>query len=104
MRDVVQRHDLVIVPHLRTSTPPFRAQSSEVPRRLFLYERQEPHEAGALHGGFDGALLLRSQTALAAAHDSSMRVNELLQKVYVFVVDVTDIVLCEDVVGHVRDS
>ena len=70
------------------------------PSFLFLNEWQETHEASTLDGGFDCALLLGRETALAAAHDAAVRIDELLQEVNVFVVDVSDVILCEDVVAH----
>src|SRR5581483_7396708 len=63
---------------------------------LFLNERKEPHEAGTLDGLLDGALLLGGEARALAAHHFAVRVDELLQKVDVFVVDVTDIVLREN--------
>lgn len=63
-------------------------------------EWEEPHEARAFDRGFDGALLLGGESALAAAHDAAVRIDELLQKVDVFVVDVLNVILCENVVRH----
>ena len=69
-------------------------------QKLFLYIREEPHEAGAFDRGVYRALLLGGKAALCARDDASVRIYELLQKVDVFVVDVLNIVLCE-YVGHV---
>ena len=65
--------------------------------------RQKPHEAGALHCRFHHALLLGRETTLAAVHDATVRVDEIAKQVDVFVVDVLDIVLREDVVGCHND-
>ncbi len=64
-------------------------------------EREESHEAGAFDGGFDGTLLLGSEPALLAAHDATVRVDELLQEIDIFVVDVADVILRENVVIHI---
>ena len=68
---------------------------------LLLDEREEAHEAGTLDGRFDGALLFGSQSRALTRDDATVRIDELLQKVDVFVVDMLDIILCEDV-GHIR--
>lgn len=68
---------------------------------LLLDEREEAHKTRALYGGFDGALLLGRQAAFLATHDAAVRIDELLQEVDIFVVDVLDIVLGQNVVGHV---
>ena len=67
---------------------------------LFLYKRQKPHEPRAFDGSFNGSLLLRCEAAFAARHDAPVRIDELFQEVHVFVVNVLDIVLSENVVGH----
>ena len=72
------------------------------PSRLLSDIGEEPHEAGALHGGFDRALLFGGEARALAAHDAAVRVHELLQEISVFVVDVPDVILGKDV--HVRDS
>ena len=69
-------------------------------RILFLDEREEAHKARALDSRFDCTLLLGGETALGAADDAAVRIDELLQKVDVFVVDVLNIILCENVVAH----
>lgn len=67
---------------------------------LFLNEGKEAHEASALDRGFDGSLLLGGESALFAAHDATVRIDELLQEVDVFVIDVLNVILRENVVGH----
>jgi len=68
--------------------------------RLFLYEREEAHEARTFDRGFDGTLLLGGQAAFLAAHDATVRIDELLQEVDIFVIDVLNVILREDVVAH----
>ncbi len=67
---------------------------------LLLDEREEPHEARALDSGFYSPLLLGGKPTLGATYDATVRINELLQKVDVFVVDVLDIILGKNVVAH----
>jgi hypothetical protein len=64
-------------------------------RDLFLDERQKAHKPRAFDGCFDGALLLAREAALLARDDAAVRIDELLQEVDVFVIDVLDIVLCK---------
>ncbi len=68
--------------------------------QLFLDEWEEAHEAGAFDGGFYGALLLGGKPRTFAGHDAAVRIDELLQEIDVFVVDVLDIILGENVVAH----
>ena len=65
--------------------------------KLLLNERQEAHEASALDCGFDGALLLGCELTLGAAHDATVRIDELLEQVHVLVVYVLNVILCENV-------
>lgn len=65
---------------------------------LFLYVRKEAEEAGSLYSCLNGALLLRGEARALLPHDAAMRVQKLLQKVDVFVIDVSNIVLREYVV------
>ncbi len=67
---------------------------------LFLNVRKQSHETRALDRSLDFALLLRCEITLATAHDAAVRIDELLQKVDVFVIDVSDVILCENVVCH----
>jgi hypothetical protein len=65
---------------------------------LFLNVRQKRHEAGALYRCLDSALLLGGKTTSLSTQDASVRIDELLQEVDVFVIDVLDIVLRKNVV------
>ena len=67
-------------------------------RVLFLHVRKQSHEASALDGCFDLALLFGREIRLGAAHDAAVRVDELLEQVDVFVIDVLDIVLGQNVI------
>lgn len=62
---------------------------------LLLDEREEGHETCALYSSFYGPLLLGGETALGASHDATVRIDELLEQVDIFVVDVLDVILCE---------
>jgi len=73
-------------------------------RILLLHVREESHEAGTFDGLLNRALLLGSEARALAAHDAAVRVHELLEKLNVFVIDVADIILREDVchIGSLR--
>ena len=62
--------------------------------------REERHEARALYRLFDCALLLGGEASALSVHHTSVRVHELLEEVDIFVVDVPDVILCEDVCAH----
>lgn len=65
---------------------------------LFLDVRQKPHEASALYRLFHHALLLCRETALAAIHNATMRIDEVLQEIDILVVDVLNVVLRQNVI------
>ena len=67
---------------------------------LLLDEGQKPHKARPLDSGFDCTLLFGGEPALGASHDATVRIDELLEQVDVFVVDVLNVILREDVVAH----
>ena len=67
-------------------------------RTLFLYIREEPHEARAFDGGFYRALLLGGEACATTTYDAAVRIYKLLQEIDVFVIDVLDVILCKDVV------
>lgn len=54
---------------------------------------KKAHETSAFYGSFDSALLLGSESRSLAAHDSAVWIYELLKKVYVLVVYVSNVVL-----------
>ena len=54
-------------------------------------------------GGFHCPLLLSSETCTLSAHDTAVRVHELLEKVHVLVIDVADVVLSQDIVRHMSE-
>ncbi len=62
--------------------------------------RKQAHEAGALYGGLHCTLLLGGEPRALAAQDATMRIDELLQEIDVFVINVSNVVLREDVIGH----
>ncbi|KKW23351.1 MAG: hypothetical protein UY67_C0024G0025 [Candidatus Kaiserbacteria bacterium GW2011_GWA2_52_12] len=66
---------------------------------LFLHVGEQAHEAGAFDRRVYRALLLGGKAALCARDDASVRIDELLQEIDIFVIDVLNIILCEDV-GH----
>ena len=66
---------------------------------LLLDIGQKPHEAGAFDCGFHGSLLLGGEASALAALDAAVRIDELAQEINVFVIDVSDVILCENV-GH----
>jgi hypothetical protein len=68
---------------------------------LFLHVGQKAHEASALYGGFDLALLFGGEVRAIATHDAAVRVDELLQEIHVFVVDVLNVILRKDVVHNI---
>ena len=70
---------------------------------LLLNIRKKAHEARALHCCFYRALLLGGEAGALTTHDAAVRIDELLEKIDIFVVDVSDVILGKNV-GHVRDS
>ena len=68
--------------------------------RLLLNVGQKPHKSRSLDGRFYCTLLLGGKSAFAARHDAAVGIDELLQEIHVFVINVLDIVLRENVVGH----
>ena len=91
------RRPRLAIPSAVALGPLAPAASASYPK-LLLDEGQKPHEARAFDGGFDGALLLRREIRSLSAHHASVRIDELLQKIHVFVVDVADVILRKDVV------
>ena len=65
--------------------------------KLFLHVRKQSHESCALDCGLDGALLLGGEPPSLAADHAAVRIDELLQEINVFVVDVLDIILSENI-------
>ena|SRR3989338_1691644 len=93
------RRPRLAIPSAVALGPLAPAASASYPK-LLLDKGQKPHKARTLDGGFDCALLLRCETALSATDDAAVRIDELLQKVDIFVVDVLNVILCENVVAH----
>jgi len=62
-------------------------------QKLFLDIGQKPHEASALHRCLYRALLLGGKARALPAHNAAVRIDELAQKVDVFVIDVPDVIL-----------
>jgi len=65
---------------------------------LLLDVRQKPHEPRSLNCLFHHALLFCGEATFATVHHAAVRVDEILQEVDVFVIDVLDIVLREYIV------
>lgn len=63
---------------------------------LSLYERQKSHEAGALYGTRDHALMLCAGSGVARIDDLGLSRNETLQQVDFFVVDRFEILRAEE--------
>ncbi len=95
------RRPRLAIPSAVALGPLAPAASASYPK-LLLDKGQKPHEPRSLDGGFDGALLLGGEAALSAAHDAAMRINELLQEVDIFVIDMLNIILSQNIVGHTR--
>ena len=66
---------------------------------LLLDVREKPHEASTLHCRFHRALLLGREARLAAIHHAAVRIDEILQEINVFVINVLDVVLRQNVIG-----
>ncbi len=60
---------------------------------LSLDVGQKSHVSSALNGLFDGTLLLCRESRALAADDASMRIDELLEYIDVFIVYITNICL-----------
>ncbi len=66
-------------------------------QKLLLDVGQKPHEAGAFDRLFYRALLLGGEAATLSRHDAAVRIHELLEQIDVFVIDMLNIILCENV-------
>lgn len=64
---------------------------------LLLHVREQSHESRTFDRGLYGTLLASGQLAATAAHDATVRVDELLEQIDIFVVDMLNVVLGEDV-------
>lgn len=64
---------------------------------LLLHVWEKAHEAGTLDGGLDCTLLTRGELGAAATHHAAVRIDELLEQVNIFVVDVLYVVLSQNV-------
>ena len=63
-----------------------------------MYVWEKSHEPRPLNCRFNCALLFCRQTSSATAYQSSVRIDELPQEIDVFVINVLDIVLRENVI------
>ena len=68
---------------------------------LFLDVSHKTHVSSSFDRTIHCSLLLSCKTRALAGDDAAVRIDELLEKIDIFVVDVSDIVLGQDVVGHV---
>jgi len=94
------RRPRLAIPSAVALGPLAPAASASNPK-LLLDKGQKPHKACALDRGFDSALLLGSEAAFAAGHDTTVGIDELLQKIDIFVIDVLNIILCKYIVAHI---
>ena len=62
---------------------------------LLLNVREKTHETSALDRLLDSTLLFGGEPRTLAVHDPSVRIDELLQEINVFIIDVPDVILCE---------
>ena len=81
--------------------PDLNYSLSKVVRGLLGDVGEKSHETRALYCCFNSALLFGRERGALAAHDATVRVDELPQKVYVFVVHVAYVVLSQDIHGFV---
>jgi hypothetical protein len=63
---------------------------------LSSYEREEPHESSSLDSGGEVALVLCARVRSLSSHDAALRIDELLKDIDILVVDVIDVMLCEE--------
>src|SRR3989344_7177609 len=75
------------------------AASASYPK-LLLNKGQKPHKPRTLDSGFYCTLLLGGEPDLGASHNAPVRIDELLEQIDVFVIDVLDVILRKNVVGH----
>src|SRR5262245_34038932 len=64
---------------------------------LLLDVRQKSHEPSAFYGCFYRSLLLCGKAGSLATHYAAMRIYELLEQIYVLIVDVLDIILRQNI-------
>ena len=93
------RRPRLAIPSAVALGPLAPAASASYPK-LLLDEGQKPHKARPLDCGFDRTLLFGGEPALGASHDAAVRIDELLEQVDVFVVDVLDVILRKNIVAH----
>jgi hypothetical protein len=71
-------------------------------RLLSSYVREESHEAGPLYSDCELALARCCDSGPLLALDASVRIHEFLEDLRIFVVDVLNAVLLEEVLFHFR--
>ena len=67
---------------------------------LLLYIRQKSHEPSDFYCRFYRALLFCRQTQALSTNHTTVRIDELLQQLRVFVVHVLNVILRQDIIRH----
>ena len=66
---------------------------TRVKKELFLYVWEQTHKSCTLHGCLYGALLTSGKLCATTAHHATMRIDELLQEIDIFVIEMLYVIL-----------